>query len=348
MTGRNILWAIVILFQIWVIPGTAHAAGRTFVDSAGRSVQLPEHIGRVVAAGPPASILLYAVAHDKMAGWVREPSAEEKEYLAPPQRDLPALGRLTGKGGTANLETILALKPDLILDVGTVDPTYASLADRIQEQTGIPYVLIDGSFSQTSRTLRDVGALLDEVERGEELALYADDTLKRLEATLAGIPASERPRVYYGRGPKGLETGLAGSINTELLAEMGAINVAEAAGMGLANVSLEQVLAWDPDVILALDPAFRASVLSDESWAGVSAVRHGRVYQTPTLPFGWFDLPPGINRLIGVPWLTSVLYPDRASGDLRETIRSFYSLFYRVDLSDAQLDTLLAGSGTAQ
>ncbi len=322
---------------------STQAAGRTIVDSAGRSVTLPERVERVLAAGPPASVLLYVLAPDKMVGWVREPSAVEKEFLASPYRDLPAHGRLTGKGNTANLELVLSLKPDIIVDVGTVDATYASLADRVQEQTGIPYVLIDGSFAKSPETLRKTADLLGVSQRGEELAAYAETTLKDLDALLAGIPANERPSVYYGRGPKGLETGLAGAITTEILGAVGARNVADAAGKGsLANVSLEQVLSWNPDVILTLDANARSAIVKDPSWAGIGAVQKGRVYHTPTVPFGWFDSPPGINRLVGVPWLVSVLYPGKSSGNLAATVRSFYKLFYHVELTDQQLDGLLA------
>lgn len=346
MLRRGFLQAVLLLVQICLVqPVVADAAGRIFVDSAGRTVELPEHVGRVLAAGPPASVLLYALAPDKMIGWVREPGAREKEFLAAPYRDLPAYGRLTGKGNTANLEMVMSLKPDLIIDVGTVDPTYASLADRVQEQTGIPYVLIDGSFARTPETLRKLAGALGVPDRGEELARYAETSIKDMDSAVADIPASQRPRVYYGRGPKGLETGLAGSINTEILGVVGAVNVAEAAGKGgLANVSVEQVLAWNPDIILALDPEFKSTVAHDPSWAGVAAVKSGKVYLSPTLPFGWFDSPPGINRLIGVPWLLSVLYPGKSSADLVATTRSFYKLFYHVDLTDRQLDALLADS----
>mgnify|MGYP001034310152 FL=1 len=345
MLRRNSLQAILLVFQLCLLPVGAEAAGRVFVDSAGRSVQLPEHVGGVLAAGPPASVLLYTLAPDKMVGWVREPSAAEKEYLAEPYRDLPAHGRLTGKGNTANIEMVMAQKPDLIIDVGTIDATYASLADKVQEQTGIPYVLIDGTFEHTPQTLRKVGDLLGVTDRGEELARYAENVMNDLNTKLAAIPQDKRPRVYYGRGPKGLETGLAGSINTEVLEAAGAVNVADTAGKGgLANVSVEQVLAWNPDVVLTLDSGFQAEVGKDPSWAGVNAVKNGRIYRAPTLPFGWFDSPPGINRLIGVPWLTSVLYPGGTSPDLRATTKTFYKLFYHVDLNDGQLDTLLAGA----
>ncbi|HRO13300.1 iron ABC transporter substrate-binding protein [Amaricoccus sp.] len=345
MLRRSFLTAVAFLLAL-AAPGlsqTRPSQTRPFTDAAGRTVEVPAAPQRVLAAGPPASVLLYALAPEKMVGWVREPSAVEKEYLAAPYRDLPTYGRLTGRGNTANIEMVLGMQPDLILDVGSVDETYASLADRVQAQTGIPYVLVDGSFARTPETLREVGALLGVPDAAEALAAFAEAAIARLEARVAAIPLDQRPRVYYGRGPDGLETGLAGSINMEVLDAVGATNVAAAAGWGgLANVSVEQVLAWDPDVILTQNPDFHAGIAGAPVWGDVAAVREGRVYRVPALPFGWFDTPPGINRIIGVDWLANVLYPEASDDDLRERTRAFYQLFYHVELTDAQLDTLLA------
>ncbi len=248
MLRRNSLQAILLVFQLCLLPVGAEAAGRVFVDSAGRSVQLPEHVGRVLAAGPPASVLLYTLAPDKMVGWVREPSAAEKEYLAEPYRDLPAHGRLTGKGNTANIEMVMAQKPDLIIDVGTIDATYASLADKVQEQTGIPYVLIDGTFAHTPQTLRTVGDLLGVTDRGEELARYAENVMNDLNTKLAAIPQDKRPRVYYGRGPKGLETGLAGSIKN--VSDIGMIFFNNKDAMLDKNVRQAAVMAVDKELLV--------------------------------------------------------------------------------------------------
>lgn len=321
----------------------ASAQARSFIDDAGRTVELPETVDRAMAAGPPAAVLLYALAPEKMAGWISTPTDRAKPFIAERWRDLPAHGRLTGRGGTANIESVLAMQPDIVIDVGTVDDTYASLADRAQEQTGIPYVLVAGRLADTAQTLRKAGELLGEGERAERLASYANSVIGRLNDAIAAIPRDERPRVYYGRGPDGLETGLAGSINMEVLDAVGATNVAASAGAGgLANVSIEQVLAWNPDVIITLDPEFHRSVRENPLWAGVAAVENGRVYRAPTLPFGWFDTPPGINRLMSASWLASILYPDRIDIDLEAETREFYRLFYHVELSDEQLDTLLA------
>src|SRR5262245_16531008 len=226
-----IRFAMAFLFALFgILPTVAQA--RSITDAAGRKVEIPDRITRVLAAGPPAAVLIYALAPDKLTGWVRAPSDAEKAYLMPSVRDLPTYGRLTGKGGTANMEAVLAAKPDIILDVGTVDATYSSLADKVQSQTGIPYVLIDGSFARTGDTLRTAGDILGVGARAKELADYADGTIKNLNEKLAGIPTDKRPHVYYGRGPEGLETGLAGSINLEILEAAGATNVASAAGKG--------------------------------------------------------------------------------------------------------------------
>ena len=315
---------------------------RQAVDSAGRRVAIPQQISRVLAAGPPASVLLYTLAPEKMVGWVRTPSPAEKAFLAQSVRELPEYGRLTGRGGTANLESVLKFKPDLIIDSGSLAPTYVSLADNTQEQTKVPYLLLDGRFENTPAVYRLLGDLLGVKDRAEKLARYADKTLTTLKARIASIPQAERPRVYYARAVNGLETGLAGSINLEVLEQVGAINVAAAAGTGgLTKVSIEQVLAWNPDVILVLDPTFYASVATDPLWSKVKAVRDKRIYLAPNLPYGWFDAPPGVNRLIGVRWLMAVLYPQLFPESLRDTTRDFYKLFYQVELTEAQLDTLL-------
>src|SRR5262245_14638668 len=83
---------------------------------------------------------------------------------------------------------------------------------------------------------------------------------------------------------------------------------------------------------------------SDPLWASVKAVEDKRIYLAPNLPYGWFDAPPGVNRLIGVRWLTSILYPRQFPESLQDTTRQFYKLFYQVDLSDDQVSMLLTAA----
>jgi len=203
------------------------AWARTVVDSANRMVEIPDEINRVFAAGAPASVVIYALKPQVMLGWTRELNDAEKRYVAAPYRSLQGTGRLTGRGGDANVERMLALKPDLIIDFGSVRDTYVDLANRIQEQTGIPYLLIDGKFDETANSLRLLGSVLGVPERGELLASNAEKTFAELESFLSSVPLSTRPRTYLARQPDGLQTGVKGSLSTEIIERAGGRNVAD-------------------------------------------------------------------------------------------------------------------------
>jgi iron complex transport system substrate-binding protein len=336
-----------LLLLVAVLVGlAAPAAAREVTDSAGRKVSLPERVERVFAAGPPAAVLVYVLAPEKLLGWPRALAPAERDYVVPAVRDLPELGRLTGRGDTANLEVVLKSRPDLILDFGSTGGTYVSLADRVQAQTGIPYLLIDGRFASTVQALRLAGEALGVERRASALASHAETMLAEVDAVLAAVPPDQRPRVYLARGADGLETGLRGSINTEILERAGGVNVAEAGDdrQGIARVPLERVLVWDPEIIVTWDEGFFRAVQQDPAWAGVSAAREHRVHLSPVLPFGWIDRPPSLNRLIGLKWLTSVFYPHRVRHDTRSEARQFYDFFYGVELDGPALDRLLGPS----
>ena len=324
-----------------LMPRGARAA--TVTDAAGRAVPIPDKVMRVFPAGPPAAILLYTLAPDLLIGWPRANRAEECEFMIPDVCARPEVGRITGRGNTANLEVVLALKPDLILDVGSTSETFVSLARRVQEQTGIPYALLDGRFDASPATYRTLGALTHREKEGEALAKYAEDTMKTIQGRIDAIPEGRRPRVYYARGPRGLETGLGGSINVETIEFLGARNVAADRKGGLAQVSIEQVLLWNPDVIVTIDREFAASVKTDPVWSSVKAVQAGRVHLSPKLPFGWVDFPPSVNRLAGLWWLAKILYPEQFPEDIRALTRDFYTRFYHVTPNDAQIERVLAG-----
>ncbi len=297
-------------------------------------------VARVFVAGPPAAVLVHVLAPEALLGWPSRLEPEALEWIGLPGAGLPVLGRLAGRGTTVPLETLLQLKPDLVLDVGTVDATHASAVARVREQTGLRVELLEGRLADSPRLLREAATALGVPERGLRLAREVE----RMLAEVARVRASGGAvRVYIARGLDGLETALGGSINAEVLEVAGALNVAAAAGRGgISRVSLEQVLAWDPEVVVTQDRALAGRIASDPLWRSMSAVRDRRVLCAPSLPFGWLDTPPGVNRLLGVLWLARSLAPGAASG-LRDEVRSFYSSFYRIDLTAARLDRLLAG-----
>ena len=141
-------------------------------------------------------------------------------------------------------------------------------------------------------------------------------------------------------------TALPGSPAGAAIDAAGGINVAGALGRGtLARISREQLLSWNPTIIIAADPRFLAALRRDRAWRGLSAVREKKVYLEPNNPFGWLNNPPGINRLIGLYWLSALFYSFPDYEDLRGVTCEFYDKFYRLRLTNAQLNNVLEPAG---
>jgi iron complex transport system substrate-binding protein len=289
-------------------------------------------------------VLVFAIAPDKLVGWTRGLRPNEAQFFDPRYASLPELGRLTGRGDTANVEVVLRAKTDLIVDVGSTAPSLAALAQGVQDRTGIPYALFDGRIDSTPEALRALGRLMGDERKADELALWYEGELK--DAKARASRATVQPLVYYGRGPAGLQTGGQGSINVEVLEFLGARNAAAAARAGLVTVPFEQVILWNPQVILTTDPDFWRSAWNDPRWRAVEAVSRKQLFLSPHLPFGWFDFPPGPNRLLGIWWAGKLLEPEEFKDvDLRAKAREFHRRFYHRVPTEAQLDTLLGEPG---
>ncbi len=318
----------------------APAAARVVTDATGRQVEIPDRVERIYPAGSPAAVLLYTLVPEKMLGWPHHPAAAAQPFLKSPYGELPELKPLM-RDGEVDKAMIAAVKPDLIIDYGSVTPRYLEMAKRVQAETGIPYLLLDGRLERTAEIYRLLGPVVGAATRGEELAVAADRFLA-LNRDRASTRAAAGPlKVYYSRSADGLTTASQASTTTDVLRLVGLINLADETGSEhLTKVSREQVLAWKPGLVLAAAHDFGQAFATQE-WAELPAVRNHRIYIAPRPPFGWIDEPPSVNRLIGLVWAGKVLYPSAYPEDLRREARDFYHRFYQVDLTEAQLDQLL-------
>ena len=312
------------------------------VDATGRTVTAPDRVMRIYPAGPPAAVMLYTLAPDLLLGWIEPIRPEAREFLLPEVAARPQIPRLTGRG-SINLDALTSLKPDLIVDIGTVDNDFKSLAERVQQQSGVPYVLLDGHLDRVGATYRALGQLIGRSEQAEKLASAAETTIAIITQRSAAVPSDARPRVYYARDGSGLQTGFGGTMIAESIEFVGARNVAAELHGAHGVATIEQVRAWNPEIIIASDAVFAANVRKDPDWAAIAAVKSGRVYLSPRLPFGWVDFPPTVNRLIGLWWLAKIFYPDRFPEDIKPLTRDFYTAFYHVTPTAAQIERVLAG-----
>jgi iron complex transport system substrate-binding protein len=107
---------------------------------------------------------------------------------------------------------------------------------------------------------------------------------------------------------------------------------------------MEQVLLWDPDVVILSPDANYDEIFEDEVWAAVRAVQTGQVYEVPYGPYNWIDKPPSVQRVLGIQWLAQLLYPEVYQYDMTAVAQEFYKLFYDYDLTAEEAQELMENS----
>ena len=327
------------------------AETREITDMAGRKVTVPtaENIESVFSAGPVAAIFLYMVAPDKLLGWNYELNDVEKSIILDKYQDLPNFGM----GDAVNYEAVIAANPTIAINSGKINDAMVSDCDALSESLGIPVGAVDNELNNSAEAFRFMGELLGVEDHAEELAQYAEQIFTDINA-LSDIPEEKKVSVYFGNGEDSLETAPRGSQHAQILDAINAVNVAdlELGDGSRVQISAEQLLAWDPDVIVVNgEPKADKSgssaaedILSNPDYASLKAVQDQKVYGTPNAPFSWVDRPAGPNRLIGMRWFSALIYPEYIKCDINEEIHKFFDLFYHVDLSDEQLENVLKGT----
>lgn len=327
------------------------AETREITDMAGRKVTVPtaENIESVFSAGPVAAIFLYMVAPDKLLGWNYELNDVEKSIILDKYQDLPNFGM----GDAVNYEAVIAANPTIAINSGKINDAMVSDCDALSESLGIPVVAVDNELNNSAEAFRFMGELLGVEDHAEELAQYAEQVFTDINV-LSDIPEEKKVSVYFGNGEDSLETAPRGSQHAQILDVINAVNVAdlELGDGSRVQISAEQLLAWDPDVIVVNgEPKADKSgssaaedILSNPDYASLKAVQDQKVYGTPNAPFSWVDRPAGPNRLIGMRWFSALIYPEYIKCDINEEIHKFFDLFYHVDLSDEQLENVLKGT----
>lgn len=339
------------------------ATTKVIKDMAGREVEIPSDPQEVYASSPIGQYYLYAVNPDKLVGWVIPPNDTGKHFMDEKYASLPVLGGNHGGNKQMNPEVIAEAAPDLVVSMGPdkISQETIDSADQMQEQLGIPVVVVESSVRTMDKTFDFLGEVLNEEERCKELADYSAKQLKMISKTAEKIPEDEKVSVYYAENDDGLETEPQKSPHAVVMDMVGCVNVAdveEAGGTGRVGVSPEQIISWAPDMMI-ICPTTNGPLFDDETtenlynrlksddkgfWADLEAVQNGNFYEIPVGPMNWADRPPSVNQLLGALWCGNLVYPDYYDYDMEETTKEFFDLFYHYDLSHEEYTTMLSHS----
>lgn len=318
--------------------GCFFADARQVTDMDGRQVVVPDVIRKVYSPSPPVTYMLYSLDSELLAGLNFPPREWESRFMTPRVKQLPVIGGWFGQGQTPNLETLLQVKPDVILVWGTHDSAMGGKIGEVMAPLGFPvlYITLE-TLADTSAAFRFLGALLNREIRATDLSHYAEKTLEEIKTVRNAIAESDKITVYYAEGTDGLSTECSNSFHVELIPLCGGTpvhNCVTESLIGMEKISLEQVIQYAPQVILTHDPLFSDTVFTDSRWQNVRAVRDRRVYKIPISPFNWFDRPPSFMRLLGAKWLLHQLHPHRYPVNMVSETKAFLHLFLNISLGD--------------
>jgi iron complex transport system substrate-binding protein len=317
---------------------------REITDMAGRQVVLPDQIKRIYAAQPYTHVLSYMLAPDMLIGHLSILRDNEKRFLRPEAANLPMLGGAPGSGQTVNMETVLAAKPDIVLMKGNAKSDVSRSVEQFS-RLSLPVVFVDlENIDDYPAGIEFFGRLIGREDKAKRMADHARKVLADVDRAMAAIPEDKRVRVYYAESADGLATECDQSFHADAIKRAGgaiAHHCLLKTHMGMEKVSLEQIIAYNPEIIVSQDPQFEATVYGDPRWAGVRAVAERKVWTVPRSPFNWIDRPPSVTRIVGIQWLASRFYPKAYAIDLRRELREFHQLYLGIDPAAEDLDKWL-------
>ena len=340
-----------LLATILVLSLCAGALGETtvFTDDLGREVTVPTEISRLVVSGPLPQIYVYGIAPDMFVGLASKWYDTSKGIIPQEHMDLPYFGQLYGSADLS-IEELAKADPQVIIDMGEPKKGINEDLDGLQAQTTIPAVYIRSTLETAPQAYRRLGELLGREEQGEEIAAFLEKVYSRTVSIMEKV-GDNRRQILYITGDEGHNVLARGSYQAELI-DMLADNAAvvdNPVSKGTGNeVTMEQIMLWDPEFIVFAPDSVYDKVKDDATWSLMTAVANDQYIRTPQGPHNWLGSPPAVQQYLGLIWLTAELYPEYCDYDVKADILEFYRLIYHCELTDAQYNTLTAGAFLAK
>jgi iron complex transport system substrate-binding protein len=315
-------------------------ATRNVVDMSGRTVAVPVTVNRVAANGMSLTqLILLLGAERKLAATM--PAIKADPWYGRVFHHLKTIpAPFMGIG--VHIEELLAAKPQVVFLWSETD----NLRDRITA-LGIPVVVL--SYSDPAglkRAVSIMGNVLgpSETKTAKKFIKYYDGNIKRALAGTASLPASKLVRVYYVSSTP-LTTEGGGTMVNAWIGAAGGVNVADRAGLrGIGvTVSMEDILRWNPEVIIVRDAKMKNEITSSPQWRDIDAVRKQRVYVNPKGVNVWCAR--SGDGALQMLWAARTLHPGLFRDlDMEGEVRTFYSTFYNYRLSGEELDLVMRGA----
>jgi iron complex transport system substrate-binding protein len=329
------------LSAAWTQTPAADPGTRQLTDAAGRIVTLPTRVTRVADAWHANNgVVLMLGGADKIVATTAQ--AQNQPWF---RRLYPQIERVPAAfnaAGEADMEALIGVRPDVILMAydGTM-PRWSGAVSAYH----LPIVMMPNrSLAELKTTVRMTGEVLGESESrvAAEYLRYFDDNIRRVTRVTSKLGPLERPKVLHTASAGVLTVDGRESVIDDWIAIAGGVNAADVVGVG-RPVTMEQVAAWNPDVIIvgtAPNQQNRQSILDDPRWRQIKAVKDGRVFVNPSGVYLWDRH--SAEAALQVLWAAKTLHPaEFADLDVGQETRKFYEKYFHHALSDDELNSIL-------
>jgi iron complex transport system substrate-binding protein len=327
-------------------PGFGAEKTRTITDMLGRKVQVPEPLTRVALLGGPTGQIAYILgARGQLCAVTKSLTSSELVNMMDPTVKNLAAPRSTS--GQVNVEELISTDPQLVI-AGDLDGSI------VEKKTRIPVAYFGSSMSQTfdavQEEIRFYGRVFQKEARAEKYITYLRNTTNLIRSRTGKIPRDKQKVIFNGYSSNHLVTlggdtfmqqhfELAGCRNAaETIRSTG---IKEGLHTGLAEVSMEKVLGWNPDILI-IDFGSPAEIYGEAKWKSITAVKNRAVYKQPIGIFIW-DRPTAESAVLHPLWLAKTAYPELFGDiDLVREIKKFYAEIMAFSLSNEQAESILA------
>lgn len=341
-------------------PGTKNEDTITVTDHAGREVTVPAQIDRIVVVDiyPLPSVLsVFFDSAEKIVGM--EPmsmSAAQNSLLSELYPEILQAQTSFSGGSDLNTEELIALDPDVVFYSAGTEAVYEEL-----QRAGIPAVAVSASKWDYNavETLNNwidlLGQLFPENEKTDLCRRYSEEIYEMVHSRTADLPEEEREDVFFlfQYSDAAMTTSGSHFFGQWWADAIGARNAAaELDTDNSTPVSMEQVYAWDPSVILMTNftpcqpEDLYTNAVGSYDWSAVKAVEQERVYK---MPLGMYrSYTPGIDTPITLMWLAKTVYPQYFEDiDITQETKDYYKEVFGVTLTDQQAQSIFTPPSAA-
>lgn len=318
-----ILRLILILLGLMLLPAfTAPAASFTYKDKMGRTVTVQTPVRRAVLY-ETYELLPVTGAWSQVAGISRY--AWDNDLLLALKPDFLRHIQAVGSAMDTNVETLLKLKPDVVL-TWTVDPQVV----RFLEQKGLPVIAVyPESIPELYDVMRMEGKLFGREKKVETAIARMEEIFSLIRSRTANIAVAKRKKAIYLTGKPTKVNGRIG-VTQDLFTMMGLDNGGREINERSAEVSLERIISWNPDLIFIWGSArySAADLINNPQWRYIKAIRNRDVHKEPK----WGTWSPRLAPI--ALWMAATAYPEQFKNiDLTKTIDKFYRDVYGIPYS---------------